>query len=171
MREPRRDSGSIQIAGGYPNDRTIQNHPQGASHPFAIQRKLSMAKILIADDSRLHVHLISGWLKERGFEVVVASDAIQAMVMATQCRPDAIILDISMPAGSGIDVLKKLKLSAKTKHISVLVVTGNAGSEMRNLVKRLGAVDLLKKPLDCDEFCKIVSGLTVGTTPSPAPVI
>ncbi|MGB0033473.1 MAG: response regulator, partial [Candidatus Sulfotelmatobacter sp.] len=83
-----------------------------------------MPKILIADDSRLYVHLISGWIQDRGFEVVVASDAIQAFVMATQHRPDAVILDISMPGGSGIDVLKKLKLSTKTKHIPVLVVTG-----------------------------------------------
>jgi CheY-like chemotaxis protein len=58
-----------------------------------------MPKILIADDSRLHVHLISGWLKDRGFEVVVASDAIQAFVMATQQRPDALILDITCPEG------------------------------------------------------------------------
>ncbi len=112
-------------------------------------------------------YLISGWLKDRGFEVVVASDAIQAFVMATQHRPDAIILDISMPGGSGIDVLKKLKLSTKTKHIPVLVVTGNAGNEMRSLVKRLGAADLLEKPLECPEFCTILSGLAVEADSSP----
>jgi len=55
-----------------------------------------------------------------------------------------------------------LKLSAKTKHIPVLVVTGNAGSEMRSLVKRLGAADLLEKPLDCAAFCTILSSLTVA---------
>ena len=120
-----------------------------------------MPKILIADDSRLYVHLISGWLKNRGFELVVASDAIQAFVMVTQHRPDAVVLDISMPGGSGIDVLKKLKLSTKTKHIPVLLVTGNAGSEMRSLVKRLGAADLLEKPLDCAEFCTILSCLAM----------
>jgi CheY-like chemotaxis protein len=126
-----------------------------------------MLKILIADDSRVYVHLISGWLHDRGFEVVVASDAIQAFVMATRHLPAAVILDISMPGGSGIDVLKKLKLSSNTKHIPVLVVTGNAGREMRSLVKRLGAADLLEKPLDCDQFCTILSGLTVEDHSSP----
>jgi CheY-like chemotaxis protein len=128
-----------------------------------------MPQILIADDSRIYVQLISGWVKDRGFEVVVASDAIQAFVMATRHGPDAIILDISMPGGSGIDVLKKLKLSTKTKHIPVLVVTGNAGKEMRSLVKRLGAADLLEMPLDCAEFCTILSALTVDADPSPTP--
>jgi len=129
-----------------------------------------MPKILIADDSRLYVHLISGWIQDRGFEVVVASDAIQAFVMGTQHRPDAVILDISMPGGSGIDVLKKLKLSTNTKYIPVLVVTGNAGNEMRTLVKRLGAADLLEKPLDCAEFCTILSCLTVEAAPSPTAI-
>ena len=46
-----------------------------------------------------------------------------------------------MPGGSGIDVLKKLKLSIKTKHLPVLVITGDAGNEMRSLVKCLGTAD------------------------------
>jgi CheY-like chemotaxis protein len=124
-----------------------------------------MPKILIADDSRVYVRLVSGWLHDRGFKVAPASDAIQALVMATQQQPDVVILDISMPGGSGIDVLKKLKLSTKTKHIPVLVVTGNAGNEMRSLVKRLGAADLLEKPLDCAEFCTILSHLTEEAAP------
>jgi CheY-like chemotaxis protein len=122
-----------------------------------------MAKILIADDSRVYVHLITGWLQDRGFKVVVAADAVQASMMVTRTQPDAVILDISMPGGSGIDVLKRLKTSIKTKHIPVLVVSGNAGSDMRDLVKRLGAADLLQKPLDCTQFCDILSGLIGGT--------
>jgi CheY-like chemotaxis protein len=128
-----------------------------------------MAKILIADDSRVYVHLITGWLQDRGFEVVVASDAVQASMIVTRSKPDAIVLDISMPGGSGIDVLKRLKTSTKTKHIPVLVVSGNGGSEMRELVKRLGAADLLEKPLDCIPFCDILSGLIVGAGPPLVP--
>jgi PAS domain S-box-containing protein len=65
--------------------------------------------------------------------------AFQAWMMGIRSQPDAIILDINMPGGSGIDVLKRLKTSTKTKHIPVLVVSGSGGSEMKNLVKRLGA--------------------------------
>jgi len=129
-----------------------------------------MPKILIADDSRIYVHLISGWLKDRGFEVLVASDAIQAFMMATRSQPAAVVLDISMPGGSGLDVLKKLKLSTKTKRIPILIVSGNGRAEMRDLVKRLGAADLLEKPLDCTQFCDILSSLVVGTEPSPTAV-
>jgi FixJ family two-component response regulator len=60
-----------------------------------------------------------------------------------------------------------MKLSTNTKHIPVLVVTGNAGNEMRSLRKRLGAADQLEKPLDCAEFCTILSGLTVEADSYP----
>jgi CheY-like chemotaxis protein len=123
------------------------------------RRAAMMPKILVVDDFPLYAHLLSRWLQDRGFEVVVASNAIQAFVVATQYRPDAVILDISM--FGGIDILKKLKLSTKTKHIPVLVITGNAGSEMRGHVECLGTANLPEKPLDCAELCTILSGLTV----------
>jgi DNA-binding response OmpR family regulator len=128
-----------------------------------------MPKILIADDSRVYVHLITGWLHDRGFEVLVASDAMQASMTANRSQPDAIILDINMPGGSGIDVLKRLKISTKTKHIPILVVSGNGGSNMRELVKNLGAADLLEKPLDCNQFCELLSGLLLPASPPSIP--
>jgi len=86
-------------------------------------------------------------------------DAVQAWMMGIRSQPDVIILDIHMPGGSGLDVLKRLKTSTKTKHIPVLVVSGSGGSEMRDLVKRLGAADLFEKPLDCGQRCAAVAGL------------
>jgi len=122
-----------------------------------------MAKILIADDSRVHIHLLTGWLQECGFEVIEALDAVQAWMKGLRTQPNLIVLDINMPGGSGIDVLKRLKTSEKTKHIPVLVVSGSAGSDIRDLVKRLGAADLLEKPLDREQFCNAVVGLMAPT--------
>jgi two-component system cell cycle response regulator len=118
-----------------------------------------MAKILIADDSRVHVHLLRGWLQDRGYEVMEALDSVQAWMKGLRGQPDVIVLDINMPGGSGLDVLKRLKASPKTKHIPVLVVSGSLGPEIRDLVRRLGAADLLEKPLDCEQFCSAVAGL------------
>src|SRR5215467_9687278 len=115
-----------------------------------------MGTVLVADDSKLHVHLITGWLQDDGFEVLATFDSVQAWSTAIRVKPDLVILDINMPGGSGIDVLKRLKSSSKTSAIPVLVISGNAGSEMRNFVQRLGAVELLEKPLDHDQFCSIV---------------
>jgi len=65
-----------------------------------------MAKILIADDSRFQVQLVSSCLTPRGFSVVSAGDALQTWMMALREKPEAIVLDINMPGGTGIEVLK-----------------------------------------------------------------
>lgn len=121
-----------------------------------------MATVLIADDSRVHVQLLTGWLQDLGLEVIPTFDAIQAWVTAMRTQPNMIILDINMPGGSGIDVLKRLKNSTKTRDIPVLVISGNAGPDIRDLVKRLGAVELLEKPLGCEALCDFVSRLVVS---------
>jgi DNA-binding response OmpR family regulator len=118
-----------------------------------------MPKILVADDSHLDAHLISRSLQDRGSEVVVASEAIQAFVVATQCRPGAVILEISMPGRIGM--FKKLKLSTKTERKPVPMITGNPGNEMRDLVKCPRGGNLPETSLDSSEFCTTLSGLTV----------
>jgi len=115
-----------------------------------------MKKILIADDSRVQVHQISQWLTEKGFHVVASFDALQAWMTALREAPDAIILDISMPGGSGIDVLKKLSFSPKTQHIPVIVVSASQELSLEQEAKQLGAIEFLHKPVDRD---KLLSGL------------
>ena len=121
-----------------------------------------MATVLIADDSRVHVQLLTDWLQDLGLEVIATFDAIQAWVTAMRTQPNLIILDINMPGGSGIEVLKRLKNSTKTRDIPVLVISGNAGPDIRDLVKRLGAFELLQKPLNGEALCAIVSPLVVS---------
>jgi CheY-like chemotaxis protein len=118
-----------------------------------------MAKILIADDSRVHVQLLPGWSRDRGFVVISALDAVQAWMMGIRCQPDVIILDINMPGGFGLDALKRLKQSTKAKHIPLLVGSGSGGSEMRDLVQRPGAADLFEKPPAWGRLCAAAAGL------------
>ncbi len=118
-----------------------------------------MGKVLIADDSRVHVHLLTGWLEDCGIEVLSTFDCMQASMKAMRAQPDVIVLDINMPGGSGIDVLKRLKSSTKTKEIPIVVISGNGGLEMRDFVRRLGAEDFMAKPLDHDRFCSLLMRL------------
>jgi two-component system, cell cycle response regulator len=83
-----------------------------------------MARILIADDSRFQIQMLASWLTPMGFEVIFAVDALQTWMTALRLNPDVILLDINMPGGTGIEVLKRLRLSNKTQHIAVIVVSG-----------------------------------------------
>ena len=118
-----------------------------------------MSKILIADDSRFQVALLTQTLKEKGFEVVVAQDAVQAGMVALRTSPDAIVLDINMPGGSGIEVLKRLRHSTRTEHIPVVVVSGNEDLDVRHVAIELGVAEFLPKPVDLDDLCKVLSSL------------
>jgi len=112
-----------------------------------------MAKILIADDSRFQVGLLSKSLEESGFEVVSALDALWAWTIALRSAPDAIVLDINMPGGSGIEVLRRLKISTKTQHIPVVVVSGSTEDSIEQLAKHLGAAEFFHKPVDPGRLC------------------
>src|SRR5207249_9730668 len=76
--------------------------------------------VLIADDDQVTVQLLSSVLEASGFELSIARDAMQAVMMAMRKPPDAVILDIGMPGGSGLQVLERLKASPKTHPVPVL---------------------------------------------------
>ena len=122
-----------------------------------------MPRILIADDSRVQVHLLTTALQEKGFEVVVAMDAMQAGMAALRSAPDAIVLDINMPGGSGIEVLKRLRRSTKTQHIPVLVVSGCCDEDVQQVALELGVCVFLPKPVDTDHLCKSLTELLSPT--------
>ena len=116
-----------------------------------------MPKILIADDSRFQVTL--GALEYKGFEVVVAEDAMQAGMFALRTVPDAIILDLSMPGGSGVDVLKRLKRSTKTRNIPVIIVTASDDADLQEVTRQVGSADFFHKPVDLDQLARNLSDL------------
>jgi len=115
--------------------------------------------ILIADDDRIQTLMISTRLKARGFNVVVAYDAIQAYTAAIRSLPDAIILDIQMPGGTGVSVLKHLKASAKTSQIPVIVLTGTLDPSEEPELRELGVAQFLYKPVDLEQVYFALSQL------------
>jgi CheY-like chemotaxis protein len=122
-------------------------------------------KALLADDDRVLTQVLSSRLRARGVETVVAHDAMQALMSAMRSPPDVIVLDIQMPGGTGIEVLKKLKLSAKTSMIPVVVLSGSVEAETAERVKALGAEQFLLKPIDPDRLFRALC--TVLGQPAP----
>jgi CheY-like chemotaxis protein len=116
-----------------------------------------MAKILIADDSRFQVQMVASWLTPMGFEVIFAADALQTWMMALRSNPDVILLDINMPGGTGIEVLKRLRMSSKTQHIAVIVVSGDENPATEAKARSLGAAEFLHKPVDQERLCLSVN--------------
>lgn len=116
-----------------------------------------MPKILIADDSRFQRELLASYFRTDDFEPVFAVDALQAWMAALRSAPQLILLDINMPGGTGIEVLKRLRMSIKTQHIPVIVVSSEEDPATESMARNLGAVDFLHKPVEQEQVCDAVN--------------
>lgn len=118
--------------------------------------------ILIADDDRIQIMLVTAFLRKAGFTVSSAFDAMQAFTLAIRTTPAAIVLDVNMPGGTGLEVLKRLKNSYNTNQIPVIVVSGSIDQETSAKVKELGADEYLPKPVDLEALRRIIHRV-IGT--------
>ena len=105
-------------------------------------------KVLIADDDRVFSHMVARVLQRKGWEVVPAYDAMQAVMFATRESPHVIVLDIGMPGGTGLHALERLQASSRTAAIPVVVVSATPDTEVPAKARQLGAAGFLPKPVD-----------------------
>ena len=116
-------------------------------------------KILVADDDRVMSLMMCGILRDAGHKTFPVFDAMQALMFAMRESVDLVLLDINMPGGTGVEALRKLKLSSKTKKIPVIVVTGNTDSAVEKEVMELGAAAYVTKPIDPERLLAAVSDI------------
>jgi two-component system, cell cycle response regulator len=116
--------------------------------------------VLIADDDRNLTQLLSNFLKSRGLQVTVAYDVMQALTAVMKAPPDAILLDDVMPGGSGLDLLRRLKVSTKTNRIPVVVISSSNDPALATRVREIGADDFLPKPLEFEVTFQTLCRLT-----------
>ena len=105
-------------------------------------------RVLIIDDDKTMVAVMTAALKAGGFLVTAAFDGMQGFMFATKDPPDLILLDLSMPAGGGAHTWQRLQNSAKTQGIPVVFVTAEARPGFEREVVSQGAVGYIAKPFD-----------------------
>ncbi|MEG4802754.1 PAS domain S-box protein [Microcoleus sp. ARI1-B5] len=109
------------------------------------------SKLLIVDDQPDNINILSYFLEEYGFEIIVATTGEKALQRVEKIVPDLILLDIMMPGIDGFETCRRLKAIEEVKDIPVIFMT--ALSEAADKVKglTLGAVDYITKPLQHSE--------------------
>lgn len=122
-------------------------------------------KVVIADDDRALVHMLGAAFRKRGWQVVQAFDAMQAVMYSNRSpRPDAVVLDLGMPGGTGFGVLERLALSARTSAIPVVVITGSKDDEDVDRALGMGAAEFIRKPVEPEALVDEVETV-VGDSP------
>ena len=107
-----------------------------------------MKKILVIEDDAALSKILFMLLSKTGYEVIIASDAMQGINMAHQQKPDLIISDLMIPAGGGLNTIKNIKLSTLLKFIPVIVLTALRDEEYKKKVLDLGIEAYLEKPYE-----------------------
>jgi len=107
-------------------------------------------KVLIVDDEKDFLDIISERMLARGMDVSTATSAEDALNMVEEEAFDVVILDFMMPALDGFKALKLMK--AKRPDVQIIVLTGNVPDEKRMEAKALGALDVIEKPPDLKDL-------------------
>jgi DNA-binding response OmpR family regulator len=108
-----------------------------------------MEKLLIVDDEEAMRRLLRINLADR-YEIIDTGDPEQALALAMQDRPNAILLDLRMPKYSGFELCRTFNSLTSTQLIPLIIVSGEAGSTTKSLCKELGATAYFEKPIDFD---------------------
>ncbi|PCB41742.1 response regulator transcription factor [Pseudomonas aeruginosa] len=103
-----------------------------------------MSELLLIDDDRELCELLGTWLVQEGFSVRASHDGAQARRALAEQTPDAVVLDVMLPDGSGLELLKQLR--GDHPDLPVLMLSARGEPLDRILGLELGADDYLAKP-------------------------
>jgi DNA-binding response OmpR family regulator len=107
------------------------------------------AKVLVVDDDKKIVDLISLYLKKDGYQVLLAYDGQQALDLARSRQPDLVILDLMLPQLDGMDVCSILRAES---HLPIIMLTARTTEDDKLAGLDLGADDYVTKPFSPREL-------------------
>ena len=113
------------------------------------EQALYSSKILIIDDDQSICQLIMMYLNAAGYQNIgVAYDGGVGLEKIQSLNPDLVILDLSMPVMDGEEVLKRVRADPSFDDMPIIVETAKDSHETRNEVLRIGATNIISKPID-----------------------
>lgn len=121
-----------------------------------------MARILVVDDDRVLLKLIQWRLERAGHEVISLTSPQNALELVLGGKmPDAVVLDVSMPEISGVEVLQTLRLGFGLKDLPAVFLSGRISPEEIESGRALGAI-YLTKPFVASALLKAIDQVLKG---------
>ncbi|AOZ14336.1 MULTISPECIES: response regulator transcription factor [Pseudomonas] len=125
-----------------------------------------MSDLLLIDDDQELCELLTSWLSQEGFHVRACHDGLSARKALSESSPDAVVLDVMLPDGSGLELLKQLRNDHPD--LPVLMLSARGEPLDRILGLELGADDYLAKPCDPRELTARLRAVLRRSHPAPA---
>jgi two-component system, cell cycle response regulator DivK len=133
---------------------TQHNGLAAVSRP--VRQEATPKTILIVEDNDLNMKLFHDLLEIRGYKILQAVDGMEGLRLARQHRPDLILMDIQLPAVSGLVVAKSIKEDDNLKAIPIIAVTAFAMKGDEDKIREAGCEAYIAKPISTPDFLKTV---------------
>ena len=125
------------------------------------------AKLLLIDDDVRLTAMVGDYLRANGLEVDVAGSLAAGRERLKQGHHDALVLDLMLPDGDGLDLTRELRADARFKRLPLLMLTARGEPLDRVLGLELGADDYLAKPFEARELLARIKALLRRAQPTP----
>src|SRR5262245_6427759 len=112
------------------------------------------AKILVVDDERDFIEFVSFNLKQQGYEVLAATNGLDALYQARRSLPDLVVLDLMMDGIDGYSVCQILRRQPSTRTMPIIILTAAGGQMARRNGLASGADEFMTKPVTPRELVR-----------------
>ena len=124
-----------------------------------------MSVILIVEDNERNLKLVRDLLQVKGYATLEAVTGEEGVKLATEHKPDLVLMDIQLPGISGIDALRILRADPDTAAIPVIAVTASVMQQDRKMITEAGFDAYVGKPISMKEFLDAVKNVLEGRKP------
>jgi DNA-binding response OmpR family regulator len=105
-------------------------------------------RVLVVDDESDFIELLKYNLESQGFDILTATDGMQALNMARRELPDVVLVDLMLPDIDGFSVCEILRSQPSTSRVPIIVVSALDGEYVRSRGIQTGVAGCFKKPVD-----------------------
>ena len=134
---------------------------------FLLKRPGLTSKLLLIDDDSRLTDMVGGYLRNHGFEVDSAASLAAGRERLRHGAYDALLLDLMLPDGDGLDFTRELRAEPRTRRLPLLMLTARGEPMDRIVGLELGADDYLPKPFEPRELLARVKALLRRAAPEP----
>lgn len=113
---------------------------------------MTIANILLVDDSKTELHHLSDLLTKRGYAVRTAENGVEALRRLEEAKPDLILMDVVMPGQNGFQLTRAITRDPRYADVPVIMCTSKNQETDKVWGMRQGARDYVVKPVDADEL-------------------
>ncbi len=124
------------------------------------------ARVLVVDDQRENLELMTYLLQAFGHETFAAGDGAEGVAAAAELRPDVIVMDLQMPKMDGLEAAAVLKADPELRAIPLLAVTAYAMVGDREKVMAAGFDGYITKPIEPETFVRDVEAHLAAAPPA-----